>query len=88
MLAGGPLPSELQRCDEIAPPHRRSAPEFRRLIDDATASLAQVSQAVEQRDARLLGRLIDELRAFDRLLAFRFGLTLPSEACGPAPRDL
>lgn len=64
---------ELKRCEEIASPRQRADPEFRRLVDGAMASLTLVSQAVAQRDSALLGRLIDELRAFDRLLAFRFG---------------
>jgi hypothetical protein len=65
--------NEISRCDAIASPGQRADPDFRRLIDGANASLALVRDALEQRDSALLGRLVDELRAFDRLLAFRFG---------------
>jgi hypothetical protein len=63
----------LQRCDGMAPPAIRSAPEFRRLIDGALASLAQMPKGIEARDADLLHRLLIELRSFDNLLAFRYG---------------
>jgi hypothetical protein len=63
----------LQRCDAMAPAGIRNHPEFRRLIDGALASLAQVAQAVDARDRDLLHRLLIELRSFDHLLAFRYG---------------
>ena len=63
----------LRRCDALASPAQQADPEFRRLIDGALRSLAQVPAAVAAEDTGLLGRLIDELRAFDRLLAFRYG---------------
>jgi hypothetical protein len=63
----------LQRCDGMATERLRRDGEFRRLIDGATASLAQVPKAIETRDADLLHRLLIELRSFDNLLAFRFG---------------
>jgi hypothetical protein len=63
----------LRRCDGMAPPAIRDRAEFRRLIDGALASLAQVPKAVEARDADLLHRLMIELRSFDNLLAFRYG---------------
>ena len=63
----------LQRCDGMAPAGIRDHAEFRRLIDGALASLAQVPKAVETRDADLLHRLLIELRSFDHLLAFRYG---------------
>jgi hypothetical protein len=62
----------LQRCDGLAGAMRDRA-EFRRLIDGALASLAQVPKAVETRDGDLLHRLLIELRSFDHLLAFRYG---------------
>jgi hypothetical protein len=62
-----------QRCDREAPPAIRDEPEFRRLIDGLAASLRQIPDAVRSRDDDLLRRLLDEERAFDRLLAFRFG---------------
>ena len=62
----------LQRCDGMAGRIRDQA-EFRRLIDGARASLAQVPKAVETRDRDLLHRLLIELRSFDHLLAFRYG---------------
>ena len=63
----------LQRCDGMASERQRGDGEFRRLIDGARASLAQVPKAIETRDADLLHRLLIELRSFDNLLAFRFG---------------
>jgi hypothetical protein len=65
--------SILQRCDGMAPPAIRNRAEFRRLIDGALASLAQVPKAAETRDNDLLHRLLIELRSFDNLLAFRYG---------------
>ena len=63
----------LQRCDGMAPLPIRNQAEFRRLIDGALASLAQIPKAVETRDTGLLHRLLIELRSFDHLLAFRYG---------------
>lgn len=63
----------LQRCDGMAPAAIRNHAEFRRLIDGALASLAQVPKAIETRDRDLLHRLLIELRSFDNLLAFRYG---------------
>lgn len=63
----------LKRCDGMAPSGIRDRVEFRRLIDGALASLAQIPQAVATRDADLLHRLLIELRSFDNLLAFRYG---------------
>ncbi|MEP7030727.1 MAG: hypothetical protein ABI830_07325 [Pseudolabrys sp.] len=62
----------LERCDGIAGDDR-SSPEFRRLIDGAKESLKFIPQAVENRDADLLHRVLIELRSFDNLLAFRYG---------------
>jgi hypothetical protein len=63
----------LKRCDLLASPTLRDDPEFHRLVNGALAGLARVPDAVARRDSDLLARLLDELRAFDRLLAFRFG---------------
>jgi hypothetical protein len=63
----------LQRCDGMAAERIRRDGEFRRLIDGALASLAQLPKAIETKDADLLHRLLIELRSFDNLLAFRFG---------------
>jgi hypothetical protein len=63
----------LRRCDAMAAPAVHSDPEFRRLIDGALASTAQIPKAVETQDGDLLVRLLIELRSFDNLLAFRFG---------------
>ena len=63
----------LRRCDAMAAPTVRNDPEFRRLIDGALASTAQIPKAVETQDSDLLVRLLIELRSFDNLLAFRFG---------------
>ena len=62
----------LHRCEGMAGRIRDQA-EFRRVIDGAFASLAQVPKAVETRDRDLLHRLLIELRSFDHLLAFRYG---------------
>jgi len=62
----------LQQCDAMAAPATRSQAEFRRLIDGARASLAQIPKAAETRDTDLLHRLMIELRSFDHLLAFRY----------------
>ncbi len=63
----------LRRCDGMAPPPVRDSAEFRRLIDGAATSLAQIPKAAETRDNNLLHRLLIELRSFDHLLAFRYG---------------
>lgn len=61
-----------KRCDKMAGTERER-PEFRRLIDGTLASLKFVPQVIETRDNELLHRLIGELRAYDNLLAFRYG---------------
>src|SRR6476660_7467280 len=63
----------LNRCDEIAGATVREAPEFRRLVDGAKASLLLIPKAIATRDADLLHRVLIELRSFDNLLAFRYG---------------
>jgi len=63
----------LNRCDEIAGTTVREAPEFRRLVDGAKASLLLIPKAIATRDADLLHRVLIELRSFDNLLAFRYG---------------
>jgi hypothetical protein len=63
----------LTRCEMIAPERTLADPEFRRLVDGARSGLALLAQAVEHRDQDLMARVLDELRALDRLLAFRFG---------------
>lgn len=70
---GAAYAAALRRCDGLAPAAISVDPEFRRLIDGASASLALVPKAVETRDGNLLHRIIIELRSFDNLLAFRFG---------------
>jgi hypothetical protein len=65
--------SVLDRCDAVASETVRKAPEFRRLIDDAKNEIAKVPQAVKNRDASQLHRIVGSLRAIDNLLAFRFG---------------
>lgn len=64
---------QLGRCDGIANEAVRSAPEFRRLVDGARESLTLIRKAIDTRDADLLHRVLIELRAFDNLLAFRYG---------------
>lgn len=63
----------IARCETIASVEVRQAPEFRRLVDGAKASLARIPKAVETRDSGLLHRLLIELRSLDNLLAFRYG---------------
>src|SRR4051812_19405532 len=63
----------MRRCDGMAPRHIHDHPEFRRLIDGALASLAQVPKAIDTRNADLMHRLMIELRSFDNLLALRYG---------------
>jgi hypothetical protein len=63
----------LDRCETVAGEGTRATPEFRRLIDGAKASLGFIPQAIANRDADLLHRVLIELRSFDNLLAFRFG---------------
>lgn len=74
-LAGRTMAYEnlLDRCDGIANETVRRAPDFRRLIDGAKASLALIPKAISDRDNALLHRVLIELRAFDNLLAFRYG---------------
>lgn len=71
--AGAQYRGTLERCDSMAPPTVKTSPDFRRLIDGALASLALVPKAVADRDGELFHRIVIELRAFDNLLAFRFG---------------
>jgi hypothetical protein len=65
--------AQLSRCDGIATEDVHSAPEFRRLVDGAKASLALIPKAFDTRDTDLLHRVLIELRSFDNLLAFRYG---------------
>ena len=63
----------LDRCDGIANEAIRKAPEFRRLVDGAKASLTLIPKAIESHDSDLLHRVLIELRSYDNLLSFRFG---------------
>lgn len=63
----------LTRCDGTASETTRKDPEFRRLVDGATASLGKIPTAITDKDPDLLHRLLDELRSLDNLLAFRYG---------------
>jgi len=63
----------LDRCDGMAGEAVHQAPEFRRLIDGAKASLTFIPKAVADRDTDLLHRVLIELRSFDKLLTFRYG---------------
>ncbi len=63
----------LKRCDSMADAKVHEEPEFRRLVDGAQASLTFIPKAIAERDASLLRRVLDEMRAFDNLMAFRFG---------------
>jgi len=61
------------RCDGMASEAVRKDADFRRLVDGVKASLAFMPRAIAERDTGLLHRVLIELRAFDNLLAFRFG---------------
>lgn len=61
------------RCDAMAGETVRKDAEFRRLVDGVKASLTLMPTVIATRDAGLLHRILIELRAFDNLLAFRFG---------------
>jgi hypothetical protein len=63
----------LDRCDGIASEAVRTAPEFRRLVDGAKASLMLIPKTIATRDSDLLHRVLIELRSFDNLLSFRYG---------------
>jgi hypothetical protein len=63
----------LDRCDGIANEAIRKAPEFRRLVDGAKASLTLIPKAIDTRDSDLLHRVLIELRSYDNLLSFRYG---------------
>lgn len=63
----------LARCDGEAPREIAKEPEFRRLVDGATASLGLIPAALDKRDPELLHRLMIELKSFERLLVQRFG---------------
>jgi hypothetical protein len=65
--------TQLDRCEGIATEAVRTAPEFRRLVDGAKASLILIPKAIDSRDTDLLHRILIELRSFDNLLAFRYG---------------
>jgi hypothetical protein len=64
---------QIKRCDGMAPPSVHDDAQFRRLIDGARNGLTFIPRAVATRDGNLLHRVLGELRAFDNLLAFRFG---------------
>lgn len=63
----------LRQCDQMASKDIKDDPEFRRLIDGATASLSLIPKAIHDRDSGLLHRVLIEVRSFDNLLFFRFG---------------
>jgi hypothetical protein len=64
---------QIDRCDAMADPALRIAPEFRRLVDGLRNSLSQFPKAIAEKDTDLLRRLLVEMRSFDNLLAFRYG---------------
>jgi hypothetical protein len=63
----------LRHCDAMAPEAVKTLPEFRRLIDGASASVAQIPKALAGRNGDLVLRLLIELRSIDELLAFHYG---------------
>ncbi len=73
IAAAAATEAALKRCEDEAPPSIRGNPEFRRLFDGMLNSLRQVPDAMRQNDSGTLHRLLIEQRAFERLIAFRFG---------------
>jgi len=73
VTAGTALRERLQRCNGLAPPDIASQAEFRRLIDGAAASAAEIGRAAREGDAGLVHRYEIELQSFVNLLDFRFG---------------
>jgi len=71
--AGAALRERLQRCNGLAPPEIATEAEFRRLIDGATTSAAEIGRAARENDAGLVHRYEIELQSFVNLLDFRFG---------------
>ncbi|BAM90394.1 signal peptide [Bradyrhizobium oligotrophicum S58] len=71
--AGAALHARLQRCNGLAAPDIAGQAEFRRLIDGATASAAEIGRAAREGDAGLVHRFEIELQSFVNLLDFRFG---------------
>ena len=67
------LGTTLKRCSAMAPADVRDDPAFRRLIDGPLAALDTIPSAINSKDAALLHKTIDELRAFDALLTWRYG---------------
>lgn len=71
--AGFRLRDQLQRCDKLASPEIASQAEFRRLVDGASASAAEIGRAADAGDTGLVHRYQIELQSFIHLLDFRFG---------------
>ncbi|HET7850879.1 MAG TPA: hypothetical protein VFL51_17665 [Pseudolabrys sp.] len=65
--------AQLRHCDGIAGDDVRTQSTFRRLVDGAKTSLALIPEAIAQKDSGRIHRILDELRAIDNLLSFRFG---------------
>ena len=63
----------LAACNAKAPAGIAADQEFRRLMDGSLHSLSRIPEALGDKDAGLLYRLLIELRASARLLAFRYG---------------
>lgn len=63
----------IRKCDGLASSKIHDDPQFRRLVDGASASLKNIKHALDEHDAGLLHRVFDELRAIDNLLAFSVG---------------
>lgn len=65
--------TRLAACNAKAPADVAADPEFRRLMDGSLLSLSRIPEVVGNKDGGHLYRLLIELRAFARLLAFRYG---------------
>jgi hypothetical protein len=65
--------NHLRRCNDLASSEVATQPEFRRLIDGATASAREIGRAALAGDRPLVHRYLIELQSFAQLLDFRFG---------------
>jgi hypothetical protein len=62
-----------RRCRDLAAPEVQASAEFRRIIDNAIASLELLPAAIRAGDEAAVIRILRELRSFDRMLWLRFG---------------
>lgn len=73
VAAAAAFRDRLQRCNEWAAADIARQPEFRRLIDGAIASSAEIAHAAMAGDGPLVHRYLIELQSYAQLLDFRYG---------------